>query len=56
MVGYVFWMHEVVGSSPAFPTIDGKISVKANTVVCGTTDAEFESRILPQGNALTLES
>lgn len=47
MVGYVFWIHEVAGSSPVFPTINGEISVKANTAVCESANTEFESRILP---------
>ena len=55
MVGYMFWIHEVVGSSPAFPTItNGEISVKANTAECESVNTEFESRILPKGNALTM--
>ncbi len=48
MVGYVFWIHEVAGSSPVFPTINGEISVKANTAVCESANTEFESRILPK--------
>ncbi len=52
----VFWVHVVVGSSPAFPTKNGEISVKANTAVCESVNTGFESRISPKGNTLTLES
>lgn len=41
-------VYQQVDSSPVFPTINGEISVKANTAVCESANTEFESRILPK--------